>query len=160
MTDDHSQQAEQEEHRHQDEGHVVWLGFKGSLFPGPRRLTSWGSQRGDKKVNYFQKLKWMSSQCPPGQGDTHTGYKDAAETQMKQLWGLKCHQHAVFLFLDQSRSARADAHWLSRLATEVERRVNAKHREPIEIDKACWLYKNKENIKSVKDMILFLKCRI
>lgn len=39
MADDHSQQAEQEEHRHQDIGHVVWLGFQRSLLPSPSGLT-------------------------------------------------------------------------------------------------------------------------
>lgn len=88
MADDHSQQAQQEEDGHQDEGHVVWLGFQGSLLPGPCRLPGWRSQREDKK-------KKSSSECHGnvlrGKVTPPTGYEDAAETQMKQLWGLKCH---------------------------------------------------------------------
>lgn len=48
MADDHAKQAQQEEHRHQDEGHVVWLGLQRSLLPSPRRLTGWGSEWEDR----------------------------------------------------------------------------------------------------------------
>lgn len=48
VADDHAQQAQQEEDGHQDEGHVVWLGFQRAVLPGGCWLTGWGLEREDR----------------------------------------------------------------------------------------------------------------
>lgn len=48
MADHHPQQAQEEEHRHQDKGDVVRLGSESTAFPGQRRLTGWRSEREDR----------------------------------------------------------------------------------------------------------------
>lgn len=48
MADHHPQQAQKEEHGHQDKGDVVRLGFENTAFPRRRRLTGWRSEREDR----------------------------------------------------------------------------------------------------------------
>lgn len=132
MADDHAQQAQQEEHGHQDEGHVVWLGFRRCLLPGPCRLTGWGSEREDKTVNYYRKLKWMSSQCPSGQRDIPRQVRGRDRDPNEAAVGIKMPPTWRLCRLSFPGSITVGWRWRTVasgcLATEVEGRVNVKQR--------------------------------
>lgn len=56
VADHHPQQAQEEEHRHQNKGDVVRLGFESPASPRRRRLTGWWSER-EKRLQIILNVK-------------------------------------------------------------------------------------------------------